>query len=265
MCRSQAEGGRRCPSAARTRARNARTRARLTAIAATAPASAERLYGGTTSDVTLITTPDGQRAVRKAARPHTDPGDALEAADAEELAALLGDEIGAPVAQVHRDGPDSLLIEYIDGGHAEDAQQAALADTCEAARLGLLDAMTGNGDRKGNLMLRDGQLVGIDHGAAWLYAELGYTEPVLSEPDAPMARYVAQVPGADDNTGTWRTDPPIGVADVARIRARAEALRPVFEARGRGTWLDYSLNVLDGIGQHAAKPGITPGQQGDTP
>jgi hypothetical protein len=145
----------------------------LAEIAALAGTGTERrLYGGQTSAVTLVKLPDGRRAIRKAPRSWTEPDDARFDADGEELAALVAQAVGAPVARVHRAAPDTVWVEYIDGEAAADGQ---LDSSPEAVRIGLLDAMTGNRDRAGNLIVRNGRLVGYDHGGTWLYSELGYT------------------------------------------------------------------------------------------
>ena len=104
--------------------------------------------------------------------------------------------------------------------------------------------MTGNGDRAGNLMIRDGHLADYDHGGAWLQCELGEHRPVLRERTAPIRHFVS--PGADpaSTIGAWRNDPPLSAAELAAIRVRTEALRPDFERAGRGAWLDYSLAAL---------------------
>jgi hypothetical protein len=73
MCRSKAEGGRRCSG--RYRASAARA-AGLAAIAARPGITREPLYGGQTSVTELATAPDGTRG--------------------EELADLLAEAVGAP-------------------------------------------------------------------------------------------------------------------------------------------------------------------------
>jgi len=74
MCRSIAEGGRRCSGRYRASAVRA---AGLAAIAADPGVTREPLYGGQTSVTELATAPDETRAVRKTPRPGTDPADAV--------------------------------------------------------------------------------------------------------------------------------------------------------------------------------------------
>jgi hypothetical protein len=231
MCRSKAEGGRRC---------NGARRRDLAAVAAAPDATRVPLRGGLSSTVALVTAPDGRRAVHKTPRPGFGPDDNRFFADGDELAAALGRAVGAPVADVLRDGPDAVWVEHIDGPTVDDP---ALTGGRDGARIGLLDALTGNTDRDGNMRLRGGRPVAFDHGGAWLPVEIGDTGPYLREPSAPMRHFV--------DGETWRDDPPISAGEVARLRPRVEALRPRFEARGRGAWLDYSLAALDEIGRRA--------------
>jgi hypothetical protein len=248
MCRSKAEGGRRCSG--RYRASAARA-ADLAVVAADPGTIRAPLYGGQTSVTELATAPDGTRAVRKTPRPGTDPEDARFLADGEELAALLAEAVGAPVPRVYRDGPGSVWVEYVDGPPAGPAD---LTGSPEEVRIGLLDALTGNGDRysdrSGNLKVRHGRLVGYDHGGAWLPAELGYEGPFIREPQAPVRHFIES--SGDDGTGRWRDSPPLPAAELAMIRVRVEALRPAFRRAGRGAWLDYSLAALDQIAGRAS-------------
>ena len=164
MCRSKTEGGRRCNGRYRASATRA---AGLAAIAAHPGITREPLYGGQTPVTELATAPDGTRAIHKTPKPGTDPEDARFLADGEELAELLAEAVGAPAPRVYRDGPDSVWMEYVDGPPAGPAD---LTGSPEEVKIGLLDALTGLGDRysdrSGNLKVRDGKLVGYDHGGS---------------------------------------------------------------------------------------------------
>jgi hypothetical protein len=137
-------------------------------------------------------------------------------------------------------------MEYVDGPSAGPAD---LTGSPEEVKIGLLDALTGLGDRysdrSGNLKVRGGKLVGYDHGGAWLPAELGYEGPFIRELQAPVRHFIE--PSGDDGTGRWRDNPPLPAAELAEIRARVESLRPAFRRAGRGAWLDYPLAALDQI------------------
>jgi hypothetical protein len=203
-------------------------------------AKRERLLGGQTNTVEKVTLPDGRTAVHKTARSGFDDPDHFFA-DGEELAAKLGNAVDAPVAQVYRDGPDSVWVQWIDGTR-EGAHK--LIDTPEGVRIGLLDALTGYVDR--NLMVdRSGRLVAFDHGGSWLAAELGEQGPHLADPNAPMKHFVS----GDE----WKGNPPMRRAELDRIRRRIEALRPAFAKAGRLDWLAYSLDALDEIRMRARR------------
>jgi hypothetical protein len=221
----------------------------LVAIATSPGSTSQRVYGGQTAVTELVTTTDGGQALRKTPPPYEDPEDTRFIMDGEELVPLVAQAVGAPVARVHRDAPDSVWVEHIDGT-PEGAER--LLESPEAIRLGLLDAMVGNHGRVGNLLAVDGYLVGVNHGGAWLPVEIGEHDPYLREPDAPMKHFI------DSERGTWRDDPPITAAEVAKIRPRTEALRPAFERAGRTAWLDHSLSVLDQIEQRATHGPFAP-------
>src|SRR5262249_13746084 len=80
----------------------------LAAIATSPSATTTRTYAGQPAVTELVTTTDGRRALHKTPRPHEDPGDSRFILDGEELVPLVAQAIGAPVARVHRDAPDSV-------------------------------------------------------------------------------------------------------------------------------------------------------------
>ncbi|GAA1564133.1 hypothetical protein GCM10009678_54040 [Actinomadura kijaniata] len=182
----------------------------------------------------LVTSSTGQRAVRKRPRPDQIPEEYLFYLDGEDLFPLLAEAVGAPVAATWRDGDDVIWVAYIDGGSHEVPDYPI--DTPEGIRLGLADTLAGNLDRHGNLFAIDGgrRLKGFDHGGSWLEVETGDTGPYLRERQAPMWHFV--------EGDRWHTDPPLTAAELGRIRDRIAALRPRFEQRGRGAWLDHSAD-----------------------
>jgi Phage minor capsid protein 2 len=201
----------------------------------------ETLHGGQSAKVEKVTLPDGRTAVHKTPRPgYDDPDDVKFLMDGEELAAMLGEAVGAPVAKTYRDRPDSVWVEWIDGTQNGTGK---LIDSREGKRIGLLDALTGYGDR--NLMVRDGKLVAFDHGGSWLQAELGDDRPHLADESAPMRHFVS----GDD----WRDDPPITVAEIDAIRKRIERLRSDFARLGRLGWFTYTMNALEQIRRRAQR------------
>jgi hypothetical protein len=209
----------------------------LVAVAEAAGARRERLFGGQSSMVELVTMPDGRRAIHKTGHSWDDPDDVRMMMDGEELAPLVAQAVGAPVARVHRDGPGSVWVEHLDDAYAGDDQMGSP----DAVRIGLLDTLVANRDREGNLGRHAGRLTGYDHGGTWLAVELDDTEPYLREPKAPMRHWVR---GAE-----IVTDPPISAAELGEVRRRLEALRPDFAAAGRRGWLDYSQAMLSRIEQ----------------
>lgn len=250
MCRSKAEGGRRCASRVfRPTTARAAELARVAKAAKDPAAEHERLLGGQSSVTELVTTPAGERVVRKSAPAYLDPDDHRFMMDGEVLASELANAVGAPVATVRRDGPDAVWVEYVEGSTEGVGR---LMDTPAAVRIGLVDAMTNYQDRESGLRATAHGLMAFDSGGSWLDTELdakgivpfktpeGAAGNLHLQPGSPTRHFVT----ADDR---YRTDPPISGAELSAIRTRVEGLRPKFEALGRAGWLDSSLSVLDRI------------------
>jgi hypothetical protein len=117
-----------------------------------------------------------------------------------------------------------------------------VTDSDEGRLLGLLDVLTHNADRNdGNWLLTSGgDLVPIDHGMA--YGE------IITPAYKPSLEFVNSV-FADHYKGGTN---PLTAEDVAEVRTRLEALRPDFDLLERGHWLDYSLRMLDRLGETAS-------------
>jgi hypothetical protein len=199
-----------------------------------------RLRGGESSETSLITLPDGRRVVHK--RGHDDVGGpewVQRQADAEILTGQVAVVVGARVAEVlpDPDDPGAIYVEFVDGpaaaanpyGHGAAAGQDgfALADELnghpDAVRLGLLDALVGNGDRQA-ILTPDGP-VGIDHEQAmW---------DLPGSDGQPAAAFV--------DTETGFKPGPIPREDLEALQPALEALRPAFTDRGRGDWHDYLM------------------------
>lgn len=226
----------------------------LAGIVDNLPDDAERtkLSGGVSAATSLVTGPDGERVVHKRALEFS--SDASEVAesvrqqsDAEQLASLLGRAIDAPVARVYRNEPDAVWMEFI--ADTEDPSSNDMFDLLQGAdgvRLGLLDVLSSNSDRNsGNLLVKDGRLIGIDHG--WSWGSAGVEEmrqTVIGWADRPIWHFVNQL-------DQYARDNPLHPDDIDVLRDRLEALRPDFDKLGRGQWLDYSLMILDELRPHA--------------
>ncbi|GGM22514.1 hypothetical protein ACFFX1_11090 [Dactylosporangium sucinum] len=194
------------------------------------------LPGGLAADTQLVTLPDGRRAVHKRGR-HDDPAWTRRQADAEILTATVAEAVDARVAEVMRDpsDPDAVYLEYVDG--PPPARQAGVGSSRElnehpdAVRLGLLDALTGNADRQA-IMAAAGP-VGIDHEQNWPSGATGPWDlpSTAGQPAQAFADEDGFKPG------------PIPREDLEALQPRLEALRPEFDALGRGAWHDYTMNA----------------------
>ncbi|GAA1395181.1 phage minor capsid protein [Catellatospora coxensis] len=206
-----------------------------------------------------LTMPDGTKVFSKAYA-DSDP-DSRHYADAEQLAALVGRTIGAPVPRAYRTGERHIYTDWADGTdvHAlrkrDRARAEAALDSPAAKRLGLLDLLTGNIDRhEGNMFVaKDGTLTGIDQGLAWTGSDnlLDETSPIIRQ--AKLLGFM-QGPALDHfRASSLELGPnPLTADDVAELRRRLTGLRPDFEHVDRGSWLDFSLAVLDMLAGHTA-------------
>lgn len=211
------------------------------------------LAGGESANTELVTTRDGRKFVTKRAHDWGDTSaeaqaDVVHAAEAEQLAALVGRTIGAPVPQVYRSSADRVWMDWAEGepiGDLYGAEVAQALDSRDAKLLGLLDQLILNHDRNtGNILVRNGGLTGIDHGYAWL-------RHLMEDVPGPLPVDSYRKPGDwFGRDGQW-IDNPLTQHDVRLLRERLEGLRPSFEHISRGEWLDYTLGRLDLLAQHA--------------
>jgi hypothetical protein len=218
--------------------------------------------GGSGSGVRMATLPGGRRVVHKKA-PDWGSDEPRTQADAEDLASLTAMLLGAETATVQRDSDDSVWIEHVSGKTLGEAEESAGGDLAKfnefrgsnaGARMGLLDVLIGNNDRNdGNLIIDGNYVVGIDH--AYAFEMVGYERGAPHPQDlgrmggshAPARRFIA----TDDNgKNSWR-DNPMTPGDVAETRRRLDVLRPAYEQRGRGKWLDNAYAMLDQLAEHA--------------
>jgi hypothetical protein len=228
------------------RARLDADREMLERVAGGEPSATEAL-GGNVSDNSLVTYPDGTRAVRKKYEGVAGRLRGAEGAqeDAEELAPLLLAAVGIRAPAVVRTGANAIEMTHIPGetGYSVvprgtlDVPQDIL-DSDDGRLLGLADALMGMTDRNnpGNWLIQpDGHLAGIDHSLAWF--------PDSAEGNPFAAHFLGRSGGFRPNDMTR--------ADMAELRRRLEALRPQFEAKGRGDWFELTMTRLDAIEKKA--------------
>lgn len=221
------------------------------------------LTGGMSSDTRLAVLPDGRRIVHKRGPSWNDPEDSRFQADAEQAAGLLARELELRIPRVYRDEPESVWMEMLHGKTfaqlLTESDTAAMRQKLEdminskaGVRMGLLDFLSGNNDRNsGNRFVTDdGELAGLDHGAAWLDA-------VLNGSEADVVRAVQRA--AEDGQPVRHFVGPDGLIknpltkkDVKVLRKRLELLRDEFKKIGREDWLNYSLDALEQVGAEAS-------------
>lgn len=221
-------------------------------------AGSESLSGGAVGDVRLATFTDGEKAVQKIARRTFAGRSTKDLTDGEELAALLGRSIDAPVPEVVRSGDNEVFMAYVPKARSATAvlrrfkagddrgQKVNEFVESRAGRLlGVLDLLADNHDRHQNnwLVHSDGTITGIDHGLTWsdrqTSADVRSVAPTFDSPFAAAFYRNAWLPN------------DLSKADIDWMRERVSALRPQFEARDRAAWLDYSLARLDQLGAMA--------------
>jgi hypothetical protein len=214
---------------------------------------------GETSKVELN---DGAEAIRKAH--HVAFGvPPRRQADAEQLASVLAEAIGAPTPRVYRQDARTIFMEFISGKVAKretnDRRDAAVASP-EGKLIGLVDALTGNPDRHaGNWMIRpNGKPVGIDHGLAW---SIEYNKKTGDKPPVGRDGEILPLGGGRSPfasifqfAGRWRDEIQYSRSDLEKIRAKIEAQREQFKMLHREDWLDVSLQRLDAIIKRAKLP-----------
>ena len=233
---------------------------RLRAGAASGVRQTEPLTGGSVGQVDLVTFNDGSRAIRKTAHRDYVGHTPLELTDREELAALLGRAIGAPVPAVIRTGANEVLMGYVPDARTgwmamgrtkaiRAANQPKYVDSDDGRLLGLLDILADNRDRHGgNWLVRkeDGRIVGIDHGLTWVEGQMQY----LANPPNNSSIFAKTYAKSG-----WLPN-QLSQSDIQWLGRQLESLRPRFAERGRENWLNFSVARLHQIGEHAV--GTTP-------
>ncbi|WP_267467211.1 Fic family protein [Nocardia flavorosea] len=212
--------------------------------------------------VDVLTFEDGWKVIRKHV-PGDDGSDSRHGRiwkDAEKLASLVGEAVGARVPAVHI-VDQVVFMEYIEGPsaaaawlevagptrpYAADSRQIAwpYAQTADGRRIGLLDELIHNDDRiAGNWIISGaGRLFGIDH-------ELSFQHGGYSLFADRMRVFVSLF-------GPKWMDPLGSVGDYfPEIRERLEELLPDFEDYGRTGWHRGILELLDALEESAIDRG----------
>ncbi|WP_460355639.1 ICP22 family protein [Actinoallomurus acanthiterrae] len=218
-----------------------------------------KLGGGNEAvSVKLLTCADGRQVVEKVVRTPEDLHGEL-------LTSMLGQKIGAPVPRAITDGNRTIYMDYADGKPIREVHQdyeyrtdLPYWNSPEGRRLGLLDLIVGNGDRRDNFLIGpDGNVIGIDHALAF-FDTMG-ANPL----DNPFVQKFAEPNGLG---GYRMIDSPLTHSDVAYLRQALESLRPEFERLGRlDDWYDQAMGRVNELGQHATGTDPLYGDLGDHP
>ncbi len=202
------------------------------------------LIGGEKAEsVHLVTYNDGRRVVVKVS--------SVEQADAEMLASIVGQAMGAPVPRAVRLNDKTVVMEYVEGLSGREVQfnfenrpNLHYWRSPEGRLLGVFDVLTDNRDRNGNnwRVRPDDDVAGIDHDAAFR----GFGDPLDPSTNLFVRDYV--VLGPD---GTQIIDHPLSQADIQHLRDVLGPLRPEFERLGRSGWHEELMGRLDRLAEHA--------------
>jgi tRNA A-37 threonylcarbamoyl transferase component Bud32 len=228
-------------------------------------ASEQRLGGGMSADVDLVTFNDGARAIRKVAR-NTGLITPADAANAEQLSWLLASRAGIQVPEVLRGDRNTVWMAYVDDAQTGAARFAVghgqtvtdnpafieLADSDAGRRLGLFDVAIGNQDRNdGNfLVTSDGRLVGIDHGLSWADIDAG---PLAMDivTYKPFMRRMLHL--AEDGTVTGSRD--YSRADIEHLRQALAGMEQEFTRLRRHPWFVQAMARLAILEEYAQGEG----------
>lgn len=223
-------------------------RARMAALGHQTPTATRPLGGGLGADTTLDIHPSGVRVVRKVygrrvpgARPRG------QEVDGEVLGPRVLEAVGLRSPATVKLSDTQIVQEHVSGTVGSELVPWGLqpgpdvVDSPDGMLLGLADVLMANSDRNDGNWIRtdDGRIVGIDHGDAF--------QPKMVQ---------LLVPGPFTTNLFTRLDGyvnnPFTSADITVVRARLEALRPEFDALGRGSWHQQMMRRLDQIGRKAS-------------
>ncbi len=220
------------------------------------------ISGGAMGDTSKAELEDGGEAIRKSPK-FVFGQNPRRQADAEQLASVLAEAIGAPTPAVYRQDGKTIFMGFVAGKQAAKAGEQAkvrAVDSPEGQLLGLLDVLTGNPDRHaGNWMITPaGKPVGIDHGLAWSIKFNRQSNPEVARRGSEI------MPNSANNSGPfaaffsdgkdWKEEIQVSRKMLEEIREKMLERRPQFELLGRGAWFDVSLERLNAIIKRAALP-----------
>ncbi|GAA3615677.1 hypothetical protein GCM10022419_121210 [Nonomuraea rosea] len=200
------------------------------------PASWIRLGSGEDGRVDVLVLEDGTTIARKIM---------TDGRKAEILGSIVGQRIGAnvPVVVAHPTNRHAVLMDYVPGLAAP--RGSDLNVRRGAMLLELLDILIINNDRhKGNLVITDDGVTGIDHGRAFMVDRDG--KGVL-DPIHFRGNFLEL--GADDRF--YWIDNPLSSQDVEFLTEIMVSLRPDYQKYGFDTAYNVALDRLYQIGIHA--------------
>jgi hypothetical protein len=181
-------------------------------------------------------------------------------ANAEQLAALVGRSIGAPVPRALRLDDREVALDLVGGQSARrelrrDSNSAAtvrrLADSDKGRLLGLLDELVGNNDRHlGNWHVEGNEIVGgLDHGGAWKH-EPSRTSGGQFKPRGVPLELSAHFERLEGSQWVW-ADNDFTAADMAEVHRRLIGIEDDFVHVNLGDWWDEMMGRFDAIRAHA--------------
>jgi hypothetical protein len=206
--------------------------------------------GGALGQTERVTFADGTTAIRKSyAAAHRSAADIRAMTDGEQLGAAVVDAVGvrAPAVVVRSDL--RIDMEDLSGrllGEAGDRIPAEILESTDGRLMGVADYLMANTDRTaGNVLIQGDRLAGIDHGYAFSFGPRNTGTGLLVQGGSDFVRFLA-------DRGGLRAVVDVNPADLAKIRTRLEALRPMFEAEGRGDWHKLVMRRLAALEKRAS-------------
>lgn len=168
----------------------------------------------------------------------------------------LGLDAHVPAAIVDPDDPETLHAEYVQATIAGDLAshsagwfpQQQVARSRGGLQTGFFDSLISNGDRHSENWMVDpqGRLVLIDHGEAMNTLYDGGHSGITGEIQPKAFKHVGfsdpfiTIPGVEYPGPTWRDGNPLHPDDIPELRARLQALQPVFA----GMQLDREYKLM---------------------
>lgn len=213
------------------------------------------------SKVELVTFGDGSRAIRKTGKtwPGTNwPATMVQEHDAEELGALVAQELGLKPPGVYRATPDEAYFDYIEDDKAELGLEvvgwgkpvpAQLTESLDGRRMGLLDVLIENRDRNDGNWFKSSdpdteeEIIPIDHGVAFSGSNKGPEDVETGSNE--FAR-----PYVNGERGQW-IDNDLSPGYLASLRDGLAGLKPQFNRLGRGSWHGRMMQRLAILQRHA--------------